>query len=283
MVRPWDSLIELADDVDSLAMEGLDSRAAASCLVKLERAALHYEQREFDEALSIARSCVPTIQLFGPAAELIVCNRELLIGNVFLVRDSNAAAAAPHFQTAFDASGPSTIFIAGNAAINLGICQSLQDQVEDAVRSYELALQKYEQAGRRDKVAVVLHSLGNAYRQLGKIDNGIRCLQEAITINTNHRNHVGIWNTADDLSRAYLELAASRPNEQAAWVEQASNVSNLASASSTEVWKALRHEPGRLADLSDQMANHTATRCEIAELPRIYGLHGKSSINERAD
>lgn len=266
VARPWFALEELALGVDRLAVEGLDSRATADCLVKLERAALYYEQRDFADALNIARTCTPTISLFGPAAELFTCNRELLIGDVFLVRDADAAAAAPHFQAAIDASGPATVFIAGNAAINLGICQSLQNKPEEAIHSYKLAREKYEQAGRRDKVAVALHSIGNAYRTLGRIDEGIRELHEAIKIYSEQRDQFAIWSTADDLSRAYLVLADTRPNNRENWLRLASDVSNIASAAGSEVWKVLREEPGRLADLSDQMANHTVTRCEIAEL-----------------
>ena len=270
VAHPWHELEELASRVDSLAIEGLDSRAEAACLIGLEQGALHYEERDFDKTMEIASSISPTIPLWGPVAELFHSNRELLIGNVFLIRDENAAAAAPHFQAAIDASGPTTPLIAGNAAINLGICQSVLGQPKDALRSYELACEKYELAGRRDKIAVALHSTGNAYRTLGQISDGIEFLRKAVQIYRDEQNCMGLWVTEDDLSRAFLTLADLHPDEAERWVAFASVASDEASRAGTSVWQTLQSEEGRLADLSDQMINHTVTRCELA------GLNGSS-------
>ncbi len=88
-------------------------------------------------------------------------------------------------------------------------------------------------------------------------------LQEAVVIYLEDENHIGIWGAADDLSRTYATLSKKRPDESAQWLERASKISDNASAAGTEVWNTLREE-GRLADLSEQMTNHTVTRCEIA-------------------
>ncbi len=135
----WSELDVLAKQVDSLATDGLDSRAAAAALLELERSALHFEERNYAKAFQIANTCEPSIKLLGPVSELFHANRELMIGNIYLVRDNRPDAAAPHFERAIAASGPATPLVAGHAAINLGICQSLFDQHDQAIKSYEFA------------------------------------------------------------------------------------------------------------------------------------------------
>ncbi|MBY0232327.1 MAG: CHAT domain-containing protein [Gemmataceae bacterium] len=266
VAHPWQELGAIAAQVDDLAVEGLDSRAAATALVELEHAALSFEARDFRDALKRATSCAPSMPLTGPAAELFNCNRELLIGDVYLVQEGDAEKALPHFRAAVAGSGPATVLIAGNAAINLGICQNLLGEADEALASYQLAREKYELAQRRDKVADALHSIGNAYRMLDRVDDGIQALHQAVSIYRELENHMGIWRATDDLSRAYLVLAGRRPAEREQWVEMASRTSDGASCAGTEVWRTLQDEEGRLADLSDQMLAHTVTRCELASI-----------------
>ncbi len=263
---PTRELKVLADKVDSLALEGLDSRASAACLVELERAALCIERRDYSATWTIAWNCHPSIALIGVARELFHCNRELLLGNVLLIRDANPSDAAPYFRRAVTASGPATPLIAGNAAINLGICQSLLDSPQEAILSYQVALQRYELAERPDKVAVALHSIGNAHRLLDEVHEAAHFIQEAINLFVQEKDDMGIWQAADDLSRTFLTISAQQPAERDRWIDLASKMCDMATAVGTEIWQAIQHDEGRLADLSDQFANHATTRCELAVL-----------------
>jgi tetratricopeptide (TPR) repeat protein len=260
LADPWGAFQTLESQVDGLAVEGLDSRAAAASLIAVERGALMYEQREYEKALQIATTYEPSMPLYGTAHELYEANRQLLIGNVYLVRDANYELAASHFQRAIDASGSTTPFVRGNAAINQGICQVLSGRADAALASYDVAEDAYRQAGRHDKLAVVFQSRGNAYRRLDRLKEGIAALQQALTLHRQHENLTGVWETADDLTRVYLDLAEKNQREFDDLVKAAARLSDVAMEAASEIWNILRDEPGRLADLSDQMIHLTLTR-----------------------
>lgn len=264
VARPWDELSALGAGVDALAVGGLDYRVAALSLVELERASLCFEQRDFRQCLELAAAATVPPLVTGPVAELINAGRELLIGNVHLVRDADAASALEHFERAIRASGPTTIFQRGNAAINAGICHSMLGHDDDAIKSYELAAESYEAAGREEKVAIAMHCIGNAYRTIGDNNTGIRYLHAAMEVFRDHENKSGLWSAADDLSRAYLKVATERPEERSKWIELAAQTSDIATFASTEVWNTAVAEKGRLADLSEQLVNHTVTKCDLA-------------------
>src|SRR4051812_32607210 len=82
-IQPWQDWKELSVRVDSLALEGLDFRAAAAALIELERGALLYEERQFDEALIIANSFQLPPLVRGTYAALATAHQLLLFGNVY--------------------------------------------------------------------------------------------------------------------------------------------------------------------------------------------------------
>ncbi|QDU80754.1 CHAT domain protein [Polystyrenella longa] len=266
VANPWQELKDLESLTHGLVSEGLDSRAAAACLISVEEAGLLYEERKYDESLALAKLCKPTGLVLGPAAELINSNRELVIGNIFLVRDEDTVTAAEYFKRAIDASGPSTPLIRGNAAFNLGICQNLDSQEEDAIHSFKLAAYSYELAGRDDKISDVLHATGNTYRKLDRTEEGVSSLMQALILYSTSLDDMGTWRVADDLSRAFLTFGLERPEENDQWLEKAGEMSDIAMAAGTQVWQTLCNEEDRLADLSEQMINLATTRCEIAML-----------------
>ncbi len=263
---PWEDLTQLASHVDELACEGLDFRSVAECLCKIERATLLYEEREYDECLSVIDACTPTIVPAEPFASMIAANKECLYGNVYLVRDEDFEQASIHFQRALDTSGPLTPLISGNAAINLGICQTNMQKVDEAIESYKLAATFYELAGRNDKMGVCLHTIGNSYRQKDQTERGISFLFKAIHAHQEISNTMGVWAVADDISRGFLSLSLDHPNKQNEHIENARRMSDIAFAAGCEIWKTLKGQEKRLAELSDQMLNLAVTRCELAML-----------------
>lgn len=145
---------------------------------------------------------------------------------------------------AVEVAGPAIPFIRGNAAINLGICHSLLGREAEAVDSYELAAACYIAAGREDKLAVVFHSLGNAHRRMGKTEMGANFLTKAADLHLRYKHYMGAWAVADDLSRAYLSIAASKPEEREHWLDMALKMSDCASAAAGHVWNTIRSEQG---------------------------------------
>lgn len=262
---PDRELDEIASTVDSLVVDGLDYVLAARSLVELERAALLNERRDFAGALKLAESSTVAPGVAGAVAELITVNRELLIGSIYLVQGGDAKNALPFFDRAIEASSRQTSLACGNAAINKGICHHLLNDKENALRSYELAARNYEIADRPDKIAVALHSIGNVYRTKGETRRAIAFFHGAIEqLDDQHDSHM-LWYTYDDLSRAYLTLAQEQPAEREKWLALAVQTSDIATAASSEVWNGNISHPERLLDLSDQIANHIVTRCDIAD------------------
>ena len=266
VAAPWEELGRLEARVCQLAVDGLDLREAARCLCQCERGILLSEERRFDEAIAAASDAKPRVHIPQVLAELVEANCELLLGNVFLIRDERAEAAAEHYERAIEAAGPSVPLIRGNAAYNRGICLSLLGDDQGAVKSFELAGDCYLAAGQAHKVPDVLHAIGSTLRNTGRVDDGIARLVQAVELYLEAQDHMGLWRTMDDLSRAYLTKSERHPDKREEWVDEASKLSNLAAYSANEVWKTLKDEERRLTDLSDQLLNHTSTRCSIAVL-----------------
>jgi tetratricopeptide (TPR) repeat protein len=263
---PWDDLRQLELKVDDLILDGLDSRSAAACLIELETASLLLEEQRFGECLSIASAAIPSIPIYGPVAELIHSNRELVIGNVYLVRDEAYETAAEYFRRSIDASGLATPLIRGNAAFNLGVCLTILDQNTEAIESYKMAAQSYVEADRNDKLGDVLHAIGNIYRKMDEMEVSLDFLFKALESYKDPINYVGTWKVADDISRVCMTLANNHLDEREVWLERAGAMSDHAMFAVTQVWNTSRDEEGRLTDLSEQMLHLATTRCEIAML-----------------
>jgi len=69
---------------------------------------------------------------------------------------------------------------------------------------------------------------------------------KAIELQMKHEDNAGLWETADDLARAYLNLADIRRAEHSRWLALADESEMVASIASTQVWNMLRSEPLRL-------------------------------------
>ena len=106
--------------------------------------------------------------------------------------------------------------------------------------------------------------MGNVFKSLNRVEEAVKSFQAALDLYVAHNNSTGIWQTADDLARAFLILSEKNSEQFAELVDHAKRMSGIATAAAGEVWNLLRNEPGRLADLSDQMINLTITRCHIA-------------------
>jgi tetratricopeptide (TPR) repeat protein len=265
--NPWAELESLTLGANRLAADGIDYFAAAKALTDLARAALFFEQRGYEDALGILyRFSCPTI-ISGFVARLAKANCAILIGNVHLVRDENYELASEYFERAVsESSVPEIPMICGNAAINRGICQALLGRGEDAISSYTLALEKYSACNNKEKRAIALHSLGNAYRSIGQVERGIGLLHEAVTLSMEADNTNSSWQVSDDLARAYLTMASDRPGEADQWISLASKASDVATICATKMWNTIGEDEGRLADLSEQLVNHAITRCDIAAM-----------------
>jgi tetratricopeptide (TPR) repeat protein len=151
-------------------------------------------------------------------------SRELLIGNVYLVRDSDPAAALPYFERAIAASGPHTTFARGNAAINAGFCHHMFEQFDAAIEKFKLAEESCKAAGANYKLGVVLHSIGNALRAKGELAEGMWYVEAALYSYEEYRDESGSWVAADDLSRGFLNFGVERPENREKWLELAAIV-----------------------------------------------------------
>ena len=266
VTTPWPELQRLEEEVDGLTSGGLDLREAAPLLCLCERGCLHVEARGFREAELVLAETKPAIPLPATLARLIQANRELGLGNILLIRDENTAAAADHYRTALEAARYDLPFIGANASFNLAICLRVEGDDDQALANLEREGRLYEAAGRHDKRGDVLHAIGNTLRQQSNLDQGIQHLHDAMGAYQEHQNLMGLWSTADDIARCYIIKGVKDPGKFTEWLNAAKQMAFLATAFSNEVWKSLQGEPGRLADLSDRMLNHTATRCEISLL-----------------
>jgi tetratricopeptide (TPR) repeat protein len=262
LAEPRTELAELAAKVDAIAVDGLDYREAAQTMVQLELACICVDDRSFDEAFRLARDCASSALLPTSARGFVTATRELLLGNVLLLRDGDPAGASDHYARAIKAVGSPTL--TGNALVNLGHCYGLLEQHEKSFRCYEEAADHYAANEREDQVPVSLHGAGNALFAMGKAHEAARLLSKAAVLFLEHGNKMGQWAAMDDLSRVYLELAERDAVKKSDWLELAQDANMYASGISAMVWKTFRGDPGRLKDLSEQLVNMTMTGCMIA-------------------
>lgn len=261
---PWEELQVLDAEIETLALDGIDFVHAARQLCKLERAALFFEERRFDEA----RSELTVIDL-GAAIpqsirQLLNASIPLIRGNILLVRDNNPAAASTYYREVFDSGSDFVPLMRGNAAFMLGVCHDLLTIHDDSLRWFEIASQLYLSAERHHKQAEVQHAIGNAYKSAGDLNAAFRHMRNAMDAFIAQENHMGMWRTADDLTRVYLMKSSQDAQNAEKWIRQARMIASIADHAVNEVWSRSRSETGRLADLADQLLNHVVTLVDLS-------------------
>lgn len=257
-------LTALAARVPSLGVAGLDLQAQASAMCHLEKAAILLEAGKYDEAHTQANSCPFSTLLKTDARVRLEVTQSTLLGNVYWFRDQDAKGAAAYYSRALAHPMSRGMAGAGGAAVNLGLCQQTLEQYENAITSFELAARIYENVGRTDKLADVMHCLGNTYRLMGDLDRSVRLLQDSVQLFFKQNHKYGQCLALDDLSRAYAKLAMVRPEKRKEFVEHAREANALACAIGAMVWDKATSDSGRLRVLTERLLNITTTACRLA-------------------
>lgn len=257
-------LSRLEKDSQLVMSEGLDYHDVTRCFLQLARAELLRGERRFDECRRLLRSIKPTVPMSLHLTSLIESNVDLQQGNLAL-HQGDPEEARQHYEKVVSRTASSfSPLLMANTLFNLGTCYRLTRQDERAISAFERSAELYQSSSAPSKVADAYHQIGNVLAHLGRLKEAGGFHMEALHIYMDEKNHAGVWMTGDDLSRVLYEMASEARDspESETWLQQAVNYSLMAGFSAEQVWRKAQAE-GRLADLSEQLLNHTMTRCEL--------------------
>jgi hypothetical protein len=258
-------VVELESARDGIAAEGIDYYEITRCFIATVQAELLISERRYQDATAALRGASPRLPLASKWQSLIEANTVIHHGNIALLRNEPESAIPYYEQCATAARAAGSLSLIGNAEFNLATCLALARRDKEALDAYERALEVYQQAGLTQKVADALHQIGNMCRFLGDANSAINYHRHALQLYSGAKNIMGLWRTADDLSRAFLDKfrGTGKSEKREGLLEEAINQSIAASFFSEQVWQKAQAE-GQLADLSEQLLGHTITQCELA-------------------
>lgn len=261
---PWDELSNLERLKDSLAMEGIDLYEIARCLCLTAKANNFFLERKFNESLLVLSSAEPKFSTFPEYSELILNEIHLFKGNIYYVQQ-RYDEAIDEYQKTTKLAGQG--LPNAHAEFNLGNCFISKDDLATARIHFLRAGELYAKNNYANKVADVFHQLGNIAKFSGNLDEAISKLHKAGKIYLSKRDMAGSWRIWDDLARVYFSkscIADVSEEEREKWAHHAFDASLTAAFFMEQLWRLALSSEGRMADLSDQFANHTITLSEIA-------------------
>lgn len=263
---PWQELQGMEQEVDSLAIDGLDCRETARCLCEIGRAIIFFLERKYPDSLKALNKAKSTIPIQAEFIKFIDNEIAIHKANIEFITNNIDDAIIGYEEIASQTRVLTPMQIA-NASFNLGNCYMIQKNYPKAKQCFERAGSLYGSDSHTDKVADVYHQIGNIERLSDNIDLSIANLFEATKLYLKTDNKAGMWRVWDDLARSYVDKSRQpemEEQEREKWAEHAFNAAITAAYFAEELWKLATNSEGRMADLSDQFANHTLTLCETA-------------------
>ena len=284
----WARVRALESQLDHLAVGSLHACSLAAALLAVERACIRYEERNYTGALQELAGAEPSLSMPGEIARIVEASRALVEGNVYLVQEQ-FDEAAPHYEQAKAVTGAAAAQVRGNAAFNLGVIWINRREFDTARREFEFAAHEYESAGLPNKVADCLHQLGLILREKDEtLGQALRHLMEALNHYVQVDDLPGQWRVSDDLARLWLIWSECAEDDvaRAKCFGEAMTASTGAAMAAARLWRIRGATEGRLADLSDQLLNHTMTHCEVCivndNMPHLLGVLAVSKGRIRA-
>ena len=261
----WARVRALESQLDRLAIGNLHARSLAAALIAVERACIRYEERNYEGALRELENADPSMTMPGEIGSMVEGSRALVEGNVYLVQEQ-LDDAARLYDRAKAITGSLGAEVRANARFNLGVVRMVHGEFDTARSEFELAAQEYESVGLSNKVADCLHQLGLILRQKDEtLGQALRHLMKALDHYIQVDDVPGQWRVCDDLARLWLIWSESAEGDSAQMecFKNAMAVSTGAANAAARLWRIRGATEGRLADLSDQLLNHTMTHCEV--------------------